>query len=144
MIEACKGGNGSKPTADVFYVKGSAVVLQGRYINHIALPSTNAQERITMVTSFRPRDPMQRDDSHLVTVRCCSDLEEMYVQWTEYRMEVLEERARRMLKRVQERKRVGRGFDVAGVKREMEDLEAFLRKTKEELVDMEEYRIKDE
>lgn len=59
-------------------------------------------------------------------------------------MEILEERARRMLKRVQERKRVGRGFDVAGVKKEMDELEAFLKKTKDELVDMDEYEIKED
>lgn len=66
------------------------------------------------------------------------------MQWTEYRMEILEERARKMLKRVQERKRVGRGFDVEGVKRQMQELEDFLRKTKEEIVDMEVYKIKEE
>lgn len=41
----------------------SAVVLQGRYINHIALPSKNCRERVTMVTSFRPKDHMLAEDS---------------------------------------------------------------------------------
>ncbi|KAI5783557.1 hypothetical protein EDC01DRAFT_663554 [Geopyxis carbonaria] len=123
---------------------GSAVVLQGRYIEHIALPATNTRERITMVTSFRPRDPMMAEDSHLLTVRPVSDLDELYHQWSEYRLELVEERARRLVRRIRERKRVGRGFDVWGVKKDIQALSDFLKETEANIVDPEEYRVKDE
>jgi hypothetical protein len=118
-------------------------VLQGKYIDHIALPSTNTRERITMVTSFRPKDPTIADDSHLVTVRPVSDLNEMYSQWTDYRVELVEERCRRLIKKVRENKHVGRDFDVVGVKDQLSNLIKFLEKTRDEIVDPAEYKAAD-
>ena len=110
------------------------MVLQGRYITHIALPSTNCRERITMVTSFRPKDPSVPEDSILTTIRPVSDLRELYNQWTEYRIEIVEERCRRLVKKVRGGKRVGRDFDVEGVKAEIEELKNFLERTSDQLV----------
>jgi hypothetical protein len=110
-------------------------VLQGRYITHIALPSTNCRERITMVTSFRPKDPFAPDESVLTTVRPVSDLNELYNQWTEYRVEIVEERCRRLVKKIRGNKRVGRNFDIAGVKAEIGELQAFLDRTAGEIVE---------
>lgn len=42
---------------------GSCVVMQGRHISHAALRAYGVGERITMVTSFRARDPMVHDGS---------------------------------------------------------------------------------
>jgi hypothetical protein len=96
-----------------------------------------------MVTSFRPRDPMIPDDSHLVTVRPVSDLNEMYNQWTDYRVEIVEERCRDLVKKLRENKRVGRDFDVVGVKDKLSDLIKFLEKTRDEIVDPAEYKVVD-
>ncbi|KAI9730912.1 MAG: hypothetical protein M1818_007986 [Claussenomyces sp. TS43310] len=71
---------------------GSAVILQGRYINHMALPAQNLPERITIVTSFRPKDPKLVDDSSLVNIRNKSQLSEIYYQWTRYRLRNLAKR----------------------------------------------------
>ncbi|KAA8898758.1 hypothetical protein FN846DRAFT_200119 [Sphaerosporella brunnea] len=144
-----KGGETALRTGsgDIMKVRGpqmgSAVVLQGKYIDHIALPSTNARERITMVTSFRPKDPMITDDSHLVTVRPISDLNEMYNQWTDYRVEIAQERCHNLIKKLRENKRVGRDFDVIGVKDKLSDLIKLLTKTRDEIVDPAEYKIED-
>lgn len=110
-------------------------MLQGRYISHIAFPSTNCRERITLVTSFRAKEPTVPDDSVLTTVRRISDLNELYSQWTEYRVEIVEERCKRLVKKVRERKRVGRDFDVAAVKNELEELKKLLDRTSGEIVD---------
>jgi hypothetical protein len=135
-------------TGDIMKVRGpqmgNAVVLQGRYIDHIALPSTNCRERVTMVTSFRPKDPVLPDDSHLLTVRPVSDLNELYNQWTEYRVEIVEERCRRLVKKVNERKRVGRDFDVDGVKEGLMEMIKFLENTNKEIVDPAVYRFPEE
>ncbi|CRG87575.1 hypothetical protein PISL3812_04593 [Talaromyces islandicus] len=72
---------------------GSAVVLQGRYISHIALPVTNMPERITIVTSFRPRDPTLVDETTNANVRDESHLSELFYQWATYRLDVLAKRA---------------------------------------------------
>lgn len=73
---------------------GCAVILQGRYISHTALPTTNMPERITVVTSFRPRNPALLDETTNANVREESHLTELYYQWTTYRLEVLAQRAR--------------------------------------------------
>ncbi|OQV05662.1 hypothetical protein CLAIMM_10359 [Cladophialophora immunda] len=73
---------------------GGAVVLQGRHVSHMAIPVDNMPERITIVASFRPRDPVLLDDSSLMNVRNKSRLSEMYYQWTSYRLHLLAERFR--------------------------------------------------
>lgn len=71
---------------------GHAVVLQGRSVSHIARPAGNMKERITIVTSFRPRNPRLFDDSSNMNVRNISQLSEIYYQWTHYRLELLSKR----------------------------------------------------
>lgn len=75
-------------------MQGGAVILQGRHVSHIALPSGNMPERITIVTSFRPRDPRLLDQSSNMNVRTKSRLPELYYQWTSYRLHLLAERFR--------------------------------------------------
>ena len=72
--------------------QGGAVVLQGRHVSHIAIPAGNMPERITLVTSFRPRSPLLVDDSSLMNVRTKSLLPELYYQWSHYRLRQLSER----------------------------------------------------
>ena len=114
--------------------QGCAVVLQGRYIEHQALRALGG-ERITMVTSFRPKSAMIKDDTVLTTVRAVSDLSELYSQYTEYRLEMLEERIRAHLKGIRDRKRAHRRFDTGSSKRFIAEQEAFLIAMNQELVD---------
>lgn len=95
--------------------KGCAVVLQGRYIDHQALRAFGGQERITMVTSFRPRSPRVRDDTVLNTVRPISNLSDLYGQTVEYQLENAESRIRQMLKNVRESMKAG-ATDVRSIK----------------------------
>jgi hypothetical protein len=53
-------------------------------------------ERVTIVTSFRPKNPELVDDMTNANIRNKSHLSELYYQWTTYRLEVLAERARRV------------------------------------------------
>ncbi|KAI9848697.1 MAG: hypothetical protein M1837_006784 [Sclerophora amabilis] len=112
---------------------GSGVVLQGRYIKHQALRALGSQERITMVTSFRPRSPALPDDSVLTTVRGISDLSELYFQFSEYRLEILEERIRGALKKLRERHRSGRPTETCAIKLFLKDQETFIARTNEEM-----------
>lgn len=72
---------------------GSAVMMQGGLINHVALKALGDGERITMVTSFRPKDPHMPDSSNLGNVRKVSEKGALYSQWSVYRAEVLARRA---------------------------------------------------
>lgn len=91
--------------------------MQGRYIEHQALKAFGGRERISMVTSFRPKSPLVRDESVLTGVRCVSYPDQLYTQYTEYRLEILEKRIRAKLREERERQRAGRGFEVEATKR---------------------------
>lgn len=94
-----------------------------------------------MVTSFRPKDATLADDSRLLTVRPVSDLNETYYQWADYRVEIAEERCRRLVKGLRARKHVGRDFDVTGVKNQLRGLIEFLENTGSEIVDPSRYSV---
>ena len=69
-----------------------------------------------MITSFRPRDALVSDTSVLTSIRPISDLSELYFQWTEYRVEVLQERLRIMLEVLREQHLLGCPTDVVKIK----------------------------
>jgi len=83
---------------------GSAVMMQGRYLRHAALKAFNAPERITMVTSFRAKDPLIIDGSVLTTIRHISQKNRLNYNWAKYRMDYLSERFAAMAKRLEDMK----------------------------------------
>lgn len=97
-------------------VQGSAVVLQGRCISHQALAAIGGMERITMITSFRPRDVNVKDTSVLTSVRPLSEPSELYYQWTKYRLEVLQERIRKMCRALEDNHSRGKRTDIKEIK----------------------------
>jgi hypothetical protein len=90
-----------RPDGEIAYIKapqmGWGAILQGRYITHMGIPASGGGgERIVCVTSFRPRNPALPDSSVLDQIRKHSHHTEIYYQYTLYRVEVLQERARLM------------------------------------------------
>ncbi|KAL1972380.1 hypothetical protein VTN31DRAFT_6794 [Thermomyces dupontii] len=117
---------------------GSAVILQGRYIEHQALRALGTTERISMVTSFRPRSSALRDDTVLRTVRPISDLSELYLQYSEYRLEILQDRLQAMARAMRDRKRARRPFDTKRMKAFIREQIEFLEQMDREIVNDEE------
>ena len=118
--------------------QGCAVVMQGRYITHQALRALGAQERITMVTSFRPKSPFVRDDTVLSTVRGISDLSDLYFGFGEYRLEMLEARVTAQLKKLREDRQAGKKTDTKALKAFLAEQERFIQHTNREMVPEEE------
>jgi len=80
---------------------GWAVMMQGGCVNHIALKAAEGtSERITMVTSFRAKDPLAKDVSNLRNVKRSSRCNELFEQWSAYRLDVLAERAAIMKRQI--------------------------------------------
>jgi hypothetical protein len=100
--------------------------MQGRYIEHQALKAVGGRERITMVTSFRPKSCLVKDETVLVGSRPISNLDELYTQFTQYRLEVMEERIRDKLKRERRREIEDVPFDVAEIKQFLIDQRDYL------------------
>jgi hypothetical protein len=134
------GGETALRTAhgDIIRVRGPtmgcAVILQGRYITHQALRALGATERITAVTSWRPRSPFVKDDSVLRTVRPVSDLKALYSDFAEYRLEIMEQRIRRAREELRARREAGMSFDTLSHKAFLQESAAFLAHTDHELV----------
>ncbi|KAI3008005.1 hypothetical protein CBS147346_2946 [Aspergillus niger] len=109
------------PSGEIMKVRGpamgTAVVMQGRYIEHQALKALGGRERISMVTCFRPKSPLVKDETVLVGVRGISDINELYTQYTEYRLVILEERIRHQQKKERERVVAKRPFNIPEMKR---------------------------
>lgn len=116
-------------------IKGCAVVLQGRYITHQALRALGTKERITSVTSFRPKSAHLADDSVLTTVRPISDLSELYYDYGEYRLEILEERIRAKLHELKTKRRAGKSFETIEFKNFLEKQTAFMKHTDNEIIE---------
>lgn len=76
--------------------KGSANVLQGRLIEHIAPSPVGMSERITMVTSYRAKSPMMKDTSVLSTVKpevnYGSRYNQFYGEWIDYRIKLMQKK----------------------------------------------------
>lgn len=70
---------------------GSAVVLQGGRVRHLASRSFGSNERITAITSFRLSQPGVYDDSWISNVRPYDELPTLYREWSLYRLEKMRE-----------------------------------------------------
>jgi len=81
---------------------GWAVMMQGGCVEHIALKAVGTGERVTMVTSFRPRDPTLKDVSNLGNVKKSSSWDQLFKQWSVYRLGVVEKRARLLREKIEQ------------------------------------------
>lgn len=111
--------------------------MQGRYIEHQALKALGGRERISMVTCFRPKSPLVKDETVLVGVRGISDINELYTQYTEYRLEILEERIRHQQKKERERVVAKRPFNIAEMKRFLTNQKLFIESMLTEIQEVE-------
>ncbi|KAM0546235.1 hypothetical protein ACHAPJ_010918 [Fusarium lateritium] len=114
---------------------GTAVVMQGRYINHQALKALGGAERISMITSFRPKSYSLPDESVLTGVRGISNLDELYSDFTQYRLEILEDRFREQARNQRQRVIQGRPFDTRDVKEFLRQQKEYIETTLNELVE---------
>lgn len=114
-------------------IQGTAVILQGRYIQHAALKAFG-KERISMITPFRPRNPMAKDEVVLTGSRPISDQSQLVYGYTMYRAEVLEERMRQFRRKLQEHFDAGRKFDVEFSKEFHMEQREFIETTLAEMI----------
>jgi hypothetical protein len=105
-------------------------VLQGRYIEHIAMKPKGQTERITMVTSYRPRNPLCKDESVLTTVAGISRKHELYQEWTDYRLDNVIKRLQVLRQELKNNRESGsEEFDVTKLGEYLSEQEAYLRNT---------------
>ncbi|KAI0880226.1 uncharacterized protein GGS22DRAFT_197647 [Annulohypoxylon maeteangense] len=145
MVSDCTGMVGGEtaielPSGEIRKVRGpamgTAVVMQGRYIYHQALKAFGGRERISMVTALRPKSPFVRDETILTGSRPISNLAELYPQYTEYRLEILEERFRAKLKEEHRREALHKSFDLVNIRAFLTDQKEYIESMLEELYEV--------
>jgi hypothetical protein len=113
---------------------GSAMMLQGGFVKHLALPCSSASnDRITIITSYRVKDVGIYDSSWMSNIRAYSDLQELYRQWIEYRLNRLEPG----VKKLHDRRRFIKAFDEQDVVEEQEErvvLKEYAKRTLRQMV----------
>lgn len=77
----------------------------------------------------------------LTSVRPISDLSELYYEFGEYRMEILEERLRAKLKHLRERRQAGKKLDTKDFKKFLAEQEAFLKHMNNEMLEEEKVAV---
>ena len=102
------------------------MILQGRYIEHQALKAWGGRERISMVTSFRPKSPFCKDETSLAGLRGITDLNVLYHQYAEYRLQVLETRMRTKRQHLIESFGKPDGFDIEGTRCFLEEQKRYV------------------
>ena len=113
--------------------QGTAVIMQGRYLNHAALKAFGGVERNSQITSLRPRSPLVTDESVLTGVRPSSNTSDLYTQWTHYPLANMEERTLVKLSSENTRQSFGRSFELVETRQWFEENIAYLQATLNEL-----------
>ncbi|KIV76950.1 hypothetical protein PV11_08795 [Exophiala sideris] len=143
MLSDCtdmKGGETALRTASGEIMKvrgatmGTAVILQGRYIEHQALKAWGGRERVSMVTSFRPKSPFCKDETSLAGLRGITDLSLLYHQYAEYRFQVLETRFRTSRQNLLKAFNQHRGFNLQETRSFLEEQKRYVEDLLQELV----------
>lgn len=109
------------------------MMLQGGLIKHLALSTIGGGDRITLITSFRPRSPLHYDSSFMSNIRPYSDLPQLYLQWIEYRLARIEPG----LARLTNKRRFTATFDVTDYEDELTEtivLREYAKRTLRQMV----------
>lgn len=84
---------------------GSAIFIQGKFVQHAALRAYGTDERITMVCPYRAASPMKRDDTEITNSLQLSYLNELYGHFALERFKVLKKKSEYMIAKLEELKR---------------------------------------
>lgn len=116
---------------------GSAAMLQGRFIEHIAPNPIGMSERITMVTSFRAKDPTKFDKSVLATVKpeinSGSKYNDFYPQWIDYRCGLLIDNLKRVQEKVTKQHQALEPFNKKEAMDSLKNIQEYLLNTYKEM-----------
>lgn len=88
-----------------------------------------------MVTCFRPKSPHIRDETVLTGVRGISHKSELYTQYTEYRLEILEEHVRAKMEDERLRQQAKEPYNIPEMRRWLVDQKEFVEAMLYEIVE---------
>ena len=107
-------------------MKGTAVVMQGRYIEHQALKALGGREPNSMVCSLRPKSALMG----------ISYVPELYYLYASYRLQALEERMKEQQRKIRMKHDSRRDFDVDGARMFLMEQKEYIEAMLAELVEV--------
>ncbi|KAH0397297.1 hypothetical protein KCU89_g8424, partial [Aureobasidium melanogenum] len=136
-----KGGETYISGKDIQAVKGpslgTAVVLQGGQVRHLAARTFGSAERITTITSFRAAEVGRFDDSRLANLRAYDNLPELYSQWSVYRLRKMRAEIDAALAEIDRTAQAGHTFIHQETENLCEELSKYAKRTARQMVDPE-------
>ncbi|KAG9966685.1 hypothetical protein KCU61_g67, partial [Aureobasidium melanogenum] len=136
-----KGGETYISGKDIQAVKGpslgTAVVLQGGQVKHLAARTFGSAERITTITSFRAAEVGRFDDSRLANLRAYDNLPELYSQWSVYRLRKMRDEINAALVEIDRTTQAGHTFVHQKTENLCEELSKYAKRTARQMVDPE-------
>ncbi len=118
--------------------QGHATVLQGRVVEHLAPKPTRYKERITMVTSYRPKDIAVKDETVLGTVRPetdkSTDFNTFYPQFVGYRCDLISQNLKKLQHTMISRMEKGEDFVKSEAMLELKRMRDYINWTLNEMV----------
>ncbi|CAH6719549.1 hypothetical protein CLIB1444_02S11122 [[Candida] jaroonii] len=110
---------------------GTATVLQGRVIKHIATKPINNFDRISYVVSFVPKDPLAKDSTCATSERPGATAsftnDKFYPNYLSYRFERVEKRLESFRKELMDNYSKGEKFDQMKSVNFIKDIEEYLK-----------------
>ncbi|THY83323.1 hypothetical protein D6C95_08493 [Aureobasidium pullulans] len=116
---------------------GTAVVLQGGQVKHLAARAFGSAERITTITSFRAAELGRFDDSRLANLRAYDNLPELYSQWSLYRLKKMRDEIDAAVRKIESLDKSGITFVHQETEALCEELSKYSQRTARQMVDPE-------
>ncbi|KAI5236051.1 hypothetical protein E4T43_08866 [Aureobasidium subglaciale] len=116
---------------------GTAVILQGGQVKHLAARTFGSSERITTITSFRAADIGRWDNSWLANLRSYDNLPELYSQWSLYRLKKMRDELDAAVTKIETANKSGDIFVHQETEALCDEISRYSKRTARQMVDPE-------
>jgi hypothetical protein len=112
------------------------VLLQGGEVQHLAARGLGVKERISTITSYRVNVPGVYDSSYISNIRPYVDINVLYKQWTQYRLEKMKSEIEVLQNQIGHSDEL---LDVKSIQLFAEKQALYLKRTARQLIPFDEY-----
>lgn len=115
-------------------------MLQGGQVQHLAARAKGVKERISTITSYRSSVPTVYDSSYMTNIRPYANLNSLYPEWIQYRLQKLRDEINNYLNKIEKEPELA--LDKVQLETLINEQAEYLRQTSRQMVSpAEEQRI---
>jgi len=115
---------------------GTAVVLQGGHVKHLAARAFGTSERITTISSYRRSEVGAWDNSYISNVRPYDHLPDLYSHWTLYRLRKMRQEIEAMEATIVGSRNAADEFPLAEAHSLLGTLAEYSKRTTRQMIDI--------